>query len=46
MIFVIKLKKYMVGTGIFSIVMGKFYYKKKLCPIILLKIDKSLKISF
>ena len=46
MIFIIELKKYVASTGIFGIIIGKFCYKKKLYLIILLKVDKNLKISF
>ena len=46
MISAIKLKKYMTGISIFSIVISKLCYRKKLCPIILFKIDKSLEVSF
>ena len=45
MISVIKNKKYVAGTNIFGIIIGKFYYKKKLCLIILFKIDKASKIG-
>ena len=45
-IFVIKLKKYIVNIGIFGIIVSKLYYKKKLYLIILFKVDKDLKISF
>ena len=46
MISVIELKKYIASAGIFGVIVGKLYYRKKLCPIILLKINKSLKIRF
>ena len=46
MIFAIELKKYMIGVGVFGVIVSKLYYRKKLCPVILLKINKSLKISF
>ena len=46
MISVIKLEKRMVDTSIFSIIVGKLCYGKKPCPIILLKVDKSLEINF
>ena len=46
MIFAVKLKKYVVNASIFNIIIGKFYYKKKLCPVILFKINKNSKISF
>ena len=35
----------MAGTSILGIVIGKLCYKKKLYPIILLKINKGLKIG-
>ena len=35
----------MADTSIFVIIVNKLYHKKKLCPIILLKFNKSLKIS-
>ena len=46
MIFAIELKKYMANVGIFDVVVGKLCYEKKLCPIILLKVDKSSKVGF
>ena len=46
MISAIKLEKYMVNAGILGIILGKLRYKKKLCPIILLKVDKSLEVDF
>ena len=46
MISIVKLKKYVVNTGILDIILSKLYYKKKLCPIILFKFDKSLKKCF
>ena len=36
----------MAGASISGIIVGKLYYKKKLCLIILLKVDKSLEINF
>ena len=30
----------------FGVVVGKLYYKKKLCLIILLKVDKGLEVNF
>ena len=36
----------MADAGIFGIVVGKLYYGKKSCPIILLKVDKSLEVGF
>ena len=46
MIFAIELKKYVANVGIVGIAVGKFYYGKKLCPIILLKVDKGSKVGF
>ena len=45
MISAIKLEKYMVDADIFGIIVNKLYYKKKLCSIILFKINKSSKIE-
>ena len=45
MISVIKLEKYIVGVSIFGIIISKLNYKKKLCLIILLKVDKNLEIG-
>ena len=46
MIFTIEFKKYMADAGIFGIIISKLYYGKKPCLIILLKVDKGLKIGF
>ena len=46
MIFIIKFKKHIAGASIFDIIIGKFYYKKKLCLIILFEINKNLKVGF
>ena len=46
MISAIKLKKRVADVGIPSVVIDKLRYKKKPCPIILLKVDKGLEISF
>ena len=46
MISIIELEKYIAGTNIFGIVIGKFYYKKKLCTIILLKVYKNFQVGF
>ena len=46
MIFAIELEKYMANTGILGIIISKLRYGKKLCPIILLKVDKGLEIGF
>ena len=36
----------MIDISILSIIISKFYYKNKLCPIILFKVNKSPKIGF
>ena len=36
----------MINAGILGIVISKLRYIKKPCPIILLKIDKCLKVGF
>ena len=46
MISAIELKKCVAGAGILGVIVGKLYYKKKPCPIILLQVDKNLEISF
>ena len=46
MISIVKLKKYIAGTSIFGIIIGKLYYKKKLYLIILFEVNKSLKVGF
>ena len=46
MIFAIKLERRMAGASIFGIIISKLYYKKKLYPIILLKVNKNLEVSF
>ena len=46
MISAIELKRHVVDTSIFGIIIGKFRYRKKLCLVILFEIDKSLKIGF
>ena len=45
-IFAVEFKKYVVDASIFDIIIGKFCDRKKLCPVILFKIDKNLKIGF
>ena len=45
-IFAIELKRHIANASIFNIIIGKLYYKKKLCLIILYKVDKSPKIDF
>ena len=46
MISAIELERHVVSASILGIVMGKFCYEKKPCPIILLEVNKSLKIGF
>ena len=46
MISAIELKKCVDGAGILGIVVSKFRHRKKPCPIILLKVNKSLEIGF
>ena len=46
MISIIELKKCMANAGILGVFISKLCYKKKLYPIILLKVDKDLKVSF
>ena len=46
MIFTIKLKRYKVNANIFGIIVDELPYKKKTCLIILLKINKNLKMDF
>ena len=36
----------MAGADNLGIIISKLRYRKKLCPIILLKVDKSLEVSF
>ena len=42
----IKLKKCITGISIFGIIVSKLCQIKKLCLVILLKIDKNSKVSF
>ena len=42
----IELQKRVADASIFGIIIGKFRHKKKPCPIILIEIDKGLKIDF
>ena len=42
----IELEKYIVGASIFGIVIGKLCYKQKQYLLILLEVDKDLKVSF
>ena len=46
MISVINLEKCMAGGGILGVVIGELCHEKKLCPIILLEVDKSLEVGF
>ena len=46
MISAIELKRCVAGACILGIGVGKLHYRKKPCPIILLKVDQDLKISF
>ena len=46
MISAIELKRCIANVGIFSIVVSELRYENKLCSIILLKVDKSLKVGF
>ena len=46
MIFIVKFEKCMANANILGIIISKFCYKKKLCLIILLKVDKGSKIGF
>ena len=46
MIFAIYFEKCIADIDIYGIIIGKLCYKKKLCLIILLKVDKNLKVSF
>ena len=46
MIFAVELEGCMAGAGIFGNIVGKLSHKKKLCQVILLKINKVLKINF
>ena len=41
-----ELKKHVASASIHGIIVDKFCYGKNLCPIILLEIDKGLKVSF
>ena len=46
MISVVQLKKCMASADILGIIIGKLRYWKKLCPIILLEVDKGLEVDF
>ena len=41
-----ELKKYVIDTSIFKIIISKFCYEKKLYLIILIEVDKNLEIGF
>ena len=43
---VIELKRCVVDDGIFGVIVSKLCYEKKLCPIILLEVDKGSKVGF
>ena len=46
MISVIELEYCIAGADIFDIVVSKLCHRKKLCSIILLKVDKGLEVGF
>ena len=46
MISAIELEKCVAGAGILGIVVSELRHKKKSCPIILLKVDKSSEVGF
>ena len=46
MISTVELKKSLANASILGIIVGKFRHEKKLCPIILFKVNKSLKVDF
>ena len=46
MISAIELKKCVAGAGILGIVVSELRHGKKLCPIILLKVDKGSEVGF
>ena len=46
MISTIEFKRCIISASILGVVVSKFRHKKKLCLIILLKVDKSLEINF
>ena len=43
---VIELKKCIANDSILDVIINKFHYKKKLYPIILLKVDKDSEVDF
>ena len=46
MISIVELEGHIANANILSIIVGKLYHRKKLCLIILLKVDKNLEIGF
>ena len=46
MISIVKLKRCMVNVSIFDVIINELCHKKKLCLIILFKVDKESKASF
>ena len=46
MISVVEFKGCVANASIFGIIVSKLYYRNKLCLIILIKINKGLKVSF
>ena len=46
MISAIEFKRCVAGAGILGVVIGKLRHGKKLCPIILLEVDKGLEVGF
>ena len=46
MISAIELKKCIAGAGILGIVVNELCHEKKLCPVILLEVDKGLEVGF
>ena len=46
MISTVELEKRVAGASILNIVVGKLCHGRKLCPIILLEVDKSLEVDF
>ena len=46
MVSVVELKRRMANASILGIIISKLCNRKKLCSVILLKVDKNLEISF
>ena len=46
MVDTIQLKRCVTRTGVFRVIVGKLYHREESCPIILLLIHKSPKVSF